>query len=74
MCFALMCVCSLYLCLVSMVAEKGVGSPVTEVTNACDLAFGCWELNPGYMQEQPVLLFTSEPSAVVTFMLSTIQF
>lgn len=49
MCFALMYVCSPCLCLVSMVAEKGVGSPITEVTNGCDWAFGYWELNPGYM-------------------------
>jgi hypothetical protein len=31
------------------------------VTNSCKLPCGCWELNPGPLEEQPVLL-TTEPS------------
>ena len=31
------------------------------VTDSCELPCGCWELNPGPLVEQPVLLNT-EPS------------
>ena len=24
-------------------------------TDSCDLPFGCWELNPGPLEEQPVV-------------------
>ena len=41
--------------------NKGVGSPGTRVTNSCELPCGCWELNPGPLQEQQVFL-TTEPS------------
>jgi hypothetical protein len=34
---------------------------VTRVTNGCELPCGCWELNPGLQEEEPVLL-TTEPS------------
>jgi hypothetical protein len=30
-------------------------------TDGCELPCGCWELNPGPLEEQPVLL-SSEPS------------
>jgi len=36
-------------------------SPGTGVTDSCELTCGCWELKPGPLEEQPVLL-TSEPS------------
>jgi hypothetical protein len=39
---------------------QGVRSPGTGVTNRCDLSCGCWELNLGHLEEQPVLL-TIEP-------------
>jgi hypothetical protein len=38
-----------------------VAFPGTEVTDNCELSHGCWELNPGPLEEQPVLL-TAEPS------------
>jgi hypothetical protein len=31
------------------------------VTDGCELPCGCWELNPGLLEEQPVLL-AAEPS------------
>ena len=40
---------------------EGVGSPGTGVTDSCELPYGCWELNSGFLEEQPVL-FTAEPS------------
>jgi hypothetical protein len=40
---------------------ENVGSPVTEVIDSCELPCGCWELNPGPSEEQPVLL-TAEPA------------
>lgn len=35
-------------------------SHVTGVTDGCELLWGCWESNPGFLQDQPVLL-TPEP-------------
>ncbi|KAL6040407.1 hypothetical protein STEG23_015188 [Scotinomys teguina] len=40
---------------------KGVESPGTGVIDSCELPCGCWELNPGCLKEQPVLL-AIEPS------------
>jgi hypothetical protein len=37
---------------------EGVGSPRTGVAESCELPYGCWELNPGSLGEQPVLLTT----------------
>ena len=34
----------------------GVRSSGTEVKDACELPCRCWELNPGPLEEQPVLL------------------
>ena len=41
--------------------NEGVGSHRPKVIGICDLPYGCWELNPGPLEEQPVLL-TAEPS------------
>ena len=38
--------------------EEGIGSPGTGVTDSCELPCGCWELNPGPLEEQSVLLTT----------------
>ena len=35
--------------------------PGNGVTDSCELPCGCWEVNPGPLEEQPVLL-TTEPS------------
>ena len=40
---------------------KGIRSPGTGVTDTCVLLCGYWELNPGPLEDQPVLL-TAEPS------------
>jgi hypothetical protein len=36
--------------------EEGVGSPGTLHTDACEVSRGCLELNPGPLEEQPLLL------------------
>ena len=41
--------------------EEGIGSSENGVTDSCELPCGCWESNPGPLEEQPVL-FTVEPS------------
>lgn len=41
--------------------EGGVGSSGAGVTGSYQLPYGCWELNPGTLEEQPVVL-TTEPS------------
>ena len=46
----------MYIC-----ARRGRQIPGTGVTDSCELPCGCWELNPGPLEEQPVLL-TAEPS------------
>ena len=40
---------------------EGVRSPGTGFSDSCELPCGCWELNPGPLEEQSVLL-TAEPS------------
>ena len=35
--------------------------PGNGLTDGCELPCGCWELNPGPLEDQPVLL-TAEPS------------
>ena len=35
---------------------EGVESPGTGVTESCELPCGCWDLNPGPLEEQPVFL------------------
>ena len=43
-------------CLVPLEDKKErVGSPGPGVTGGYELLCGCWELNPGLLQEQPVL-------------------
>ena len=37
------------------VPKDGVGSPGTGVTSSCLLPCGCWELNPGPLEQQTVL-------------------
>ncbi|ERE77129.1 putative protein RIC1 like protein [Cricetulus griseus] len=39
--------------------------PGTGITNSCELYCGCWELNPGPLEEQPVLLTTSNQEQVL---------
>ena len=39
---------------------RGVGFPGTGVIDSCELPCGSWELNPGPLEEQSVLL-TIEP-------------
>jgi hypothetical protein len=50
-------------------SEKGAGSPKTGVTESCELPGGCWELNPGPLETQPVLL-TIGPFLLPDHMLS----
>jgi hypothetical protein len=38
--------------------KEGVRFPWTGVTDGCELPCGCWESNPGPLQEQPMLLTT----------------
>jgi hypothetical protein len=51
--------CPIVICLLVPVCED-VRYPRTEVTDRCKLPCGCWEPNPGPLEEQPVLL-TGEP-------------
>ena len=37
---------------------EGIGAPGIRVTDSCELLCGCWELNPGLLEE----LLTTEPS------------
>ena len=52
--------CTLVFCL-HVCLCKGVQSHGTGATDSCKLPCGCWDLNPGPLEEQPVLL-TTEPS------------
>ena len=59
-CFACMCLCTMCMQYPQR-PEEDIRSHGTEVKDNCQLPCGCWELNPGPLQEQPVLL-TTEPS------------
>ena len=45
--------------------EEGVGSPGTGITDGCEPPCGCWESNPGPLEEQPVLLPTADLSSPI---------
>ena len=67
LCLFCVCVC-LHACLCTMYApgahrvqKEGVRSPGTGITDGCEPPHGCWKLNLGPLEEQPVFL-TSEPS------------
>jgi hypothetical protein len=47
--------CALVFCL-RVCLYEGVRSPGTGIVDSCELSCGCWELNPGPLEEQPVLL------------------
>lgn len=47
-----------HMCTVPEEARKGCWSPVSGVTDGCELLYGCWELNPGLLEEQPVPITT----------------
>jgi hypothetical protein len=57
--------CFIYICIMFMKCLQRPGEGIrpagTVVTGNCELPFGCWELNSGPLEEQPVLL-TTEPS------------
>ena len=38
--------------------EEAIGSPGVVVTDGCEPPCGCWELNPGPLLEQQVLITT----------------
>jgi hypothetical protein len=47
--------------------QREFRSSGTGVTDGCKLPCGCWELNPGPLEEQPVLV-TTEPSLQLLFL------
>jgi len=51
-------VCTMYLCVPSAHGgqKRALHPPGNAVIDSCELPFGCWELNPGLLEEQPVLL------------------
>jgi hypothetical protein len=51
--FMYMCPDSMYICM--------PGEGVEPITDGCESPCGSWELNPGPLEKQPVLL-TTEPS------------
>ena len=52
------------MCISVLPACVSVRFPGTRITDSCELLCGCWELNLGPLEEQPVLL-TAEPSLSV---------
>lgn len=41
--------------------EEGIGSPKTGVAGGCELPCGFWDLNPGPLEEQTLLLTAELP-------------
>lgn len=48
--------CIPYACLVPSETREGTGPPGTVVTNSCKLLYGCWELIPDPLEDQPAFL------------------
>jgi hypothetical protein len=48
----------MYMSTLSPIYQKRASAPITD---GCEPQCGCWELNSGPLEEQPVLL-TAEPS------------
>jgi hypothetical protein len=53
LCIGVFC---LHECMYLQRAEEGIRSPGTGVVYSCELPDGCWELNLGPLEEQPVIL------------------
>jgi hypothetical protein len=53
-------VCEGSVCVHAYRLEKGIGSHRATVIDSCELPCGCWGLNSGPLEEQPILL-TAEP-------------
>ena len=49
--------------------EEGDRSPGTRVMDSCEIPCGCWELNPGLLEEQPVLLTFELSLHLIVFVL-----
>jgi hypothetical protein len=60
MCFA--CMCMYNTCAVSMEARRGHWIPWNWITDCYKSPGGCWTLNPGSSEEQPVHLTSSQLS------------
>lgn len=52
--FCLSICCAPHVCLVPKEARRGCLIPKTGVTDGCEPLFGCWELNVGPLEEQPL--------------------
>ena len=65
-CFVFMYVCAPSVCLVpEEELEEGVGSPGIGFIGGCEPPCKCWELNPGPLEKQPMLL-TAESLLLVS--------
>jgi hypothetical protein len=51
-----MCVCALYVYLVTKSPKEGSGSPRAGVIDKYKLPCGCWDYNPRALEENSVLL------------------
>lgn len=52
---------NLLICILCTLVFKVVRFPGNRIANSCEVPCGCWVLNPGPLEEQPVVL-TTEPS------------
>jgi hypothetical protein len=57
--FVCMYICATYLCNSIRGQKRASDCPGAGVTSSYELTWGCWELNPGPLQEQQVLLTTA---------------
>jgi hypothetical protein len=65
-CFAYMYV-SVALCAWYLGRAEGVDFPGTRVADSCGLSCGCWIVNLGPLEEQPVLLTVPISKACILF-------
>jgi hypothetical protein len=50
-----------YICLVPAKAERSCWVPGTAVIGTCELPSEYWDLNPSFLEEEPLLLTTKPP-------------
>lgn len=69
--FACLFVCAPHVCLCPWQPEESMRSPGTGVTGGCEPSFGCFELNPGPLEEQVVLVTPEQSLCSSTLLFET---
>lgn len=62
-----------FVCIYICTPEQSIGSHKTTAVGGCEPLCGCWELNSGLLQEQPVFLTTEQSFQFIFFLLKKVS-